>query len=363
MTLIELMVGLVIGLIATLIVTQVLAIAESQKRSATSGSDAQVNGALALYALQRELQVAGYGLATKRDVLGCDTRARYSGAARNRTLVPVTITAGASGTPDTLSIMSSAKNSAALPTRVTQLHTKTDTEFMVESTVGLSVGDVLIAVPDSIDASNWCTMVNVTGIATDASGHHVSHAAGTNGPWNLAPTASIFPTTGYAVNSYLINAGRIIQRQYTVNTGTRMLQEAVSDTQTGAVMSSQADLYPEIVDLQAMYGKDTNKDGVVDKYDKVTPANASAWAEVLTVRVAVLARSSQYEKDLVTLSQPLWDVGSEETNIDVPDALTCGASRCITMNVGTDPNDEAWKHYRYKAYEAVVPLRNVLWSQ
>jgi len=46
--------------------------------------------------------------------------------------------------------------------------------------------------------------------------------------------------------------------------------------------------------------------------------------------------------------------------VDVEGALTCGPSRCITLVVNNLPD---WDHYRYKVYETVVPLRNVLWSR
>ena len=64
-TLVELMVGLLIGLLASLAVMQVMWSSEGQKRTTTSGSDAQVDGALALSALQRAIQPAGYGFAAR----------------------------------------------------------------------------------------------------------------------------------------------------------------------------------------------------------------------------------------------------------------------------------------------------------
>ena len=48
MTLVELMVALLLGLVTTYFIAQVFAVAEGQKRTATFGSDAQVNGAVAL---------------------------------------------------------------------------------------------------------------------------------------------------------------------------------------------------------------------------------------------------------------------------------------------------------------------------
>src|SRR5689334_15387844 len=70
-TLIELMIGVLIGLLASLAVTQVMVNSEGQKRTTTSGSDAQVNGALALATLQRAIQSAGYGFAANPTSLGC----------------------------------------------------------------------------------------------------------------------------------------------------------------------------------------------------------------------------------------------------------------------------------------------------
>jgi len=51
-TLIELMVAVALGLLTTLVIAQVFLQSEGNKRTTTSGSDAQVTGALALYALQ-----------------------------------------------------------------------------------------------------------------------------------------------------------------------------------------------------------------------------------------------------------------------------------------------------------------------
>jgi len=357
-TLIELMVGLVIGLVATLIVAQVLEVAETQKRAATSGNDAQVNGALALYQMQRELQMAGYGLMVNRNLLGCPTHARFRGGAEVvMPLTPLTITDGANGAPDTITVMYGVKSNAALPTRVVKDHGRTETDFAVQSPVGFRVGDVLIAVPQTIDVDNWCSVLNVTAVSSVAGEHVVSHVSGPAGPWNPDPASSVFPVAGYRVNSYLINIGQVVQRIYSISAA-QVLQESTGGTQAGGAMGAPVDLFPGIVNLQALYGKDTNNDGVVDRYDSVTPNTPALWGQVLVLRVAVVARSSQFEKEEVTVAQPQWDVGGDE-NTQVEGARTCGPSRCIELKVDGDPN---WKHHRYKVYEAVVPLRNVLWS-
>ena len=63
-TLVEIMIGLLIGVIGIVVIMQVFAVSEGFKRTATSGTDAQVNGSVALYLLQRDIRLAGYGLNT-----------------------------------------------------------------------------------------------------------------------------------------------------------------------------------------------------------------------------------------------------------------------------------------------------------
>ena len=105
-----------------------------------------------------------------------------------------------------------------------------------------------------------------------------------------------------------------------------------------------------------MYGKDTNADGSVDTWDNVTPATPAQWLQVLAVRVAVVARSAQYEKEEVTSTNPLWDVG---TAIAIAGTATCGTSKCLSLKVDSLTD---WKHYRYKVFDTVIPLRNMLWN-
>jgi type IV pilus assembly protein PilW len=61
------------------------------------------------------------------------------------------------------------------------------------------------------------------------------------------------------------------------------------------------------------------------------------------VRVALITRSSQLEKDIVTPNPPQWG-GAGAINL----AGTNG-----TVDTGYD-----WQHYRYKVFETLVPIRN-----
>lgn len=351
-SLVELMVGVVLGLVVTLVVAQVMSFAEQQKRVTTGGSDAQVNGALALYTLQRELQMAGYGLTADRDALGCAIKARFGngGTSFSWSLAPVIITDGSNGAPDQIDILS-ASRPFSVPLLVTTDHAKTGDRFIVRSSIGAAAGDMMIAVPQGHDpVTNWCTAFTVSSLAGT---NQLVHASGTGGPWNQDGGSSIMPATGYPAGSSLVNAGQLINRSFGISAAQALRQRTLNPS---TAATDEQELFPQIVNLQAMYGKDTDGDGVVDSYDNTTPTTNAGWRQVLAVRLALVARSASYDKNEVTTAAPLWDVG---TSASVAGASACGSSRCLTLKVDGLAD---WKHYRYTVFDVVAPLRNVVWG-
>lgn len=95
-SLVDTMVGMVIALLGVIIIFQVFNVSEGIKRTTTSGGDALQNGASALFALERSLKMAGYGIFSSTNV--APMPADPVGTA------PVTITAGAANAPDTLAV-------------------------------------------------------------------------------------------------------------------------------------------------------------------------------------------------------------------------------------------------------------------
>lgn len=61
-SLVEVVVGLAIGLIAILVTLQIFSAGQAQRRITTRGGDAQQNGMIAMYLLERDLRQAGYGI-------------------------------------------------------------------------------------------------------------------------------------------------------------------------------------------------------------------------------------------------------------------------------------------------------------
>src|SRR5262245_49435240 len=156
MTLVELMVALLLGLITTYFISQVFAVAEGQKRTATFGSDAQINGSVALHTLRRHVMSAGYGVVSAPSVLGCPIGGRYgtSGstvAAPAMVLAPVIITPGtsASAPSDSVRVLTSTKATFAAPVKVDATHLESHPSFVVGAGTshGVKEGDTILAVP------------------------------------------------------------------------------------------------------------------------------------------------------------------------------------------------------------------------
>lgn len=357
-TLVEVLIGMVIGLLVIIVIGQVMSFAEGQKRSTTSGSDSQVNGAIATHTIERDVRNAGYG--TMPAGIGCEIKASYNGAAKSVFNFAAVVTDGANSAPDTITIVTSETNSDCstslnVPRNITKDHPETSANFCVDNALGMCDGDLVIAF--STDPSKWCTMFQVTkdpnpggggggGANSCADPKKVLHAPGQS-PWNPAGGQNIQPSGGYQVYSPpsqpyrtgLINIGNIIQRTYAVN-ATSSLQ--VTEENWRNATSTTRELFPQIIDLQAQYGKDTNSDGSVDVWNAISPAaaNKTEWAQIIALRFAIVTRSPLYEKDEVTPTAPSWTGGA------------------IKLDGNAD-----WKHYRYRVFETVAPLRNVIWRQ
>lgn len=340
--LIELMVGLFIGLLTTLAITQVLSVAEGQRRAATSGGDAQVSGSVSLHAVQRELRQAGYGLGGNPAALGCLVKGSYEGNNVSMPLAPIVITDGASGAPDVLGVFSSNRRGAAVPLDVTELHLQSGTSFVVKGSFSVAVNDYLVAVPEVWSAGQGCTLFKATAVTTTSIDH--------------ADFSASAPTAGYDANSYILNLGSSLRsRTYSVNA-----QNVLQMTEFGG---GTQDIAPEIVNLQALYGKDTNGDKVIDTYDTTTPTTAVGWQQVIAVRVALVARSVEFEKaksgEEVTQASPEWDVGAAIAVAGAVDCASGSGGKCVQIKVNHLTN---WKQYRYKVYDTLIPLRNMLWN-
>lgn len=335
-SLIEVMIGLLIGMIAIIVMLQVFSLSEAHKRTTTGGDDAQNNGALALYAIQRDMQHSGMG-ANNFQLLGCNVLLR-TGVTLNA-ISPVTINhasipaAAKDAGTDTVLVVYGNPNGAGEGEKVeAQPATGTYTVSAAAATASapgaFATGDKVIAEVQprpspcnlSIQTVSSVTVANVvvgTGVAGMSGGIL----------YNLGRSPK--------VNVYAVKGGNLVMCDYMTN-----------DCGAAGNVGDAAIWVPigsGIVSMRAEYGRDTTAipNATVDTFDQSTPTTACLWSRVSAVRIALVGRSSNYEKDLVSQTAPTW------------------ASGTATIDLSGDTN---WQHYRYKLFQTVVPLRNMAWQ-
>jgi len=388
-SLIELLVALVIAMIGTLAIMQIYISGESGKRALGSLGEAQTGAFLALHQIEREIQHAGLGFINE-NVLGCNIRSPASlPNMDNRYLQPFSIVpAGAGAThlanlwgippgdngSDMIIIAAGESGSLVQGSVLEENITHTNpipsgsTTLPMRNAAGIQAGDFILVGEKGKD----CTLTKRSSVA-----NAVTPVTGTNGEIKYydviidAPTLAAY-LPGTAVAMHLGRAPRFVA--YAVRNG--MLTRcdfAVSDctghTNDPAVWVPVAN---DVVALVAQYGFDTTAptgDRVIDLFcktrvaaggncpgtddglsaapgsDPTQPVRANDWQRVLAIRLAVVSRSGQAEKDPVSpASLKLW-----------PDSTTAPTT---TGPVWTVPDP----HYRYRVAYTTVALRNVIWG-
>jgi len=341
-SLVEVMVAMLIGLIGTIIIFQVFAISEAQKRTTTGVSDAQQNGLLALFNLEREARMSGYGL-NYAGLLGCAVSAHDNGQAPvpardfNFTLAAVQIADGAAGAPDSITFAYGNSNLSVQPSKLTAANVAGGTMNKVDLRFGWQVNDLMLLGEDGkacslrqvsklSNALGELDQIEHTGLRYNkAGGLTVAYAAWDN-------------TAAAGGRAYTLGPSPTVITYSLANNALQVQNLIASNVASTAVDG--------IVQLQAEYGKDTDGNGDVDKWDNVTPANAAEWASVIAVRIAVVARSQNPEKINpafvcdTTINPPQWKGN-------------------VNISLAADPN---WQCYRYRVFETIVPIRNQIWK-
>ena len=342
-SLVEIMVGMVIGLLSTIIVIQVFATFEGQKRTTTGGSDAQTNGGVGLYTIERDIRMGGYGFA---DAAGCALSSSFNGTTlATLLLAPVTIADGAGGLPDSITILSGNKSSWSVPIRVISNHAQAATQFNTNATLGLAQNDLLIAYEAATPPN--CTLFQV-----DNANPVLNPIVHTTGSWN--GNSAVFPAAGYSTNALLMNVGSFMSHTYSIDANSNLV---FTDYSSATNTNSSQILSPDVVNIQAEYGFDTRAgaqtDAQVDTWSATmidadtsgTIGDTGDINRIYALRFALVARNGLREKPdpatgvcNTTIAGPTWTGG--------------------TINLAADAN---WQCYRYKTFETVVPLRNMLW--
>ena len=351
-SLVELMVGVAIGLIGVVAIFQAVTVWTKHTQTTSSGSEAQVAGTLALFNIERDLKQAGHGFGTALNtIMGCNVQSNVAGV----NMRPVEITPGApAGSPDTISVL--LGNSSVFVD---------ETDF-VDSTVATKrlnrpgafrVGDVALiagAVPPGGPIA--CMFIGLT-TNIDANGW-IQHDPGVAFPDRLNLAVPPVFVTGKIYNL----GPRPRYDVWTVDNNRHTLSRSDSLADVPALIP----VADGIVNMKAEYGYDADGDGQIANVEWVAALPpAPDWTRVLAVRIAVLVRGRQFERNgdstatgtaavTPTASNPSYFGGQPFLMRNVDGTLDAFG------NANADPNN--WRYYRYRVYERVIPLRNMLWG-
>ncbi len=339
-SLIEILIALVIGLIAVLVITQVFNVFEGQKRSTTGSADAQTNGAIALYSISREVQSAGFGLPVfdgATTALNCPVNfaVDHDGVAGTAaiSISPITILDGGAAGSDTITVRYGNAETAGIPVIINDA-VAGGTSVGVANDIGCRQNDTAIAVQAAA-----CVSARV-GVPV-AAGNRV----------NLSPN-----NAGMVVGNRLACIGQWNQYAFSVNNNA--LQRSVSNAAAAPVVA-------DIVMIQAQYGiSNAVASNQITSWVDATGVWAATAATpnlanrklIKAVRVAVIARNSKIENQVVST-----DCDSETSA--TPNGVCAWAGSATSpapvVNLTGTAN---WDRYRYRVYETVIPLRNMVWS-
>jgi type IV pilus assembly protein PilW len=423
-TLIELLIAMVIGLLGTIVIFTVYQNAEGFKRTTIAAGDAQTSGAIALYTLEQYIRNSGSSIATTNEskvkdtistvqanmLLGCTLSPEPgSGAGAAVTQVggvstpiaPVRIIDGSqlpggiAGTSDVLIIMGGNADIATNPT--------------VAGPVG--IGD--LSITSSANLLGWraASPGRLADIALFTQGGGVSLISGTSCTLRRILSTSS-PSGSGAINlvkpialAYgpITNIHDVGPSPYFVSIGVNANQELVEtnflpgliDEGTGANRIIQRVIAEGVVNIQAQYGIDDNLDDVIDFWVEPTNLNGANgnWTNVVgivkpgtpqlgvpainkikAIRIAILARSQQYEAPNrttglcnATPANPVWRrplaaraaVGTGPTGSRAyPQSADILPTFALT---GASPNGD-FLCFRYRSFETIVPIINMVKS-
>lgn len=368
-TMIELLVALVIGMLGSLAIMQVFTTSEAGRRATGSLADTQSNALVGLFAIERDLQQAGMGLADLK-VLGCAIQATDPPLSNlnDRLMVPAAIipagTAASSddnvwgippGDADSDILVVAYARAINMMEGTPLTRADSASPYRLTNVLGVGMGDTLLLAQTGVN----CSMGQVATVNQATEEVIIANSAG----------------VAYTTNAYVFNLGvmpRLVA--YAVRNGSLTVCDfMLADCSAAGLVDDTSVWQPvvsDVVALIAQYGWDTSipadmtadlfcktrvaPGGVCPGGDNGWPASgnralaqaqrACDWARIPAIRVGLVMRSGQYEKEEVSPATiPLW-----------PDSVI---SPTTTGPVYSVPD----RHYRYRVAYSTVALRNIIW--
>ena len=339
LTLVELLVGLATGLVVLLVVSQVMQSFEGQKRTSTGGNDSQTNGAVALYLLEQEIRMAGYGLFGPEGAYCRNGINIYKdgGVVKNaEPFAPARIIDGGDGA-DSIVLMRSDGVADALPLSIVKGMPQRSSVVTVGSDGGLQEGDLVVL--GERNGNKVCTVMQLSQPPKNTgNGVNLIHNTGSGSPDNPKDPFPVAYEVGDIAFRY--GDGTSFGRRFSVRCDHLVESDPVDVADNSVTCANSTPIVAQVVDLQAEYG-------VVDGGALTWQSATGDWAaldadeilQIRAIRVGVVTRHPQFEKNAVPAPPvPTW-MGDATTEL-------------IAANA----------NYRHRIFETVIPLRNVIWA-
>ncbi|HEY1411546.1 MAG TPA: PilW family protein [Rhodopila sp.] len=381
MTLVELLVAVTIGLGITLAITSVLIASENHKRTTTSTNDAQQTGSYGYYALDKALRGAGSAIAesafpTDVGVLGCHLNAGaifpraaafpapfaafLGGIPNTLRVAPVLIGRNQSlGGSDVIMVMSGSGSAGGVSRQITGGGGAV--AATLDNTVGFANGDILLVSQSGVPDCLMEQVATITPPTLNLGGTYYTATASTTNMATLAGnTASFITPLGNAAANNV---------QFTLfgvdNNRTLFTYDLLQNLNLvgGAGVDSAQAIADGVVQLNALYGIDTNGDGIPDAWAgpgdagwdintvMTTPA---LMREIVAVRIALVVRGQYYDLNGGTAAVP---IPVSPPTLTIFNGLVNGGGTSLAQVIPLSVLDQ---QYRYRVFEFTVPLRNML---
>lgn len=384
MTLIELMVALAVGLLLTLAVVGLLTFTNTSRRRTQDVNDINQIGAYAQLTLDKWLRSAGSGFAQSADYsYGCRLHAAKDGAQilPRTTALPAPfdqVTTGTSGVfrlasaliaagqshpsdsgqpSDVLLLMAGSAGQAETPTALTAL--ADSSSLPLASTLGFRANDLLLVADRQTGGSGGTADCMLQQVASGFSGSGSAPGGASlplGGGYHTGAVGDA-ALTGFSSDASAMNLGNVIGGNppavLLVGVGDHSTLYSYDLLQTNATpLQAVAD---SVLELHALYGIDSSGSGRIDRW--VSPASGDYTISALSdgsqaantrlqgikaIRLGLIMRTRQ-----------------PDASTSTPPELTLfadlGSDLALTRTLSS-----AEQRYRYRTFEATVPLRNNL---
>jgi type IV pilus assembly protein PilW len=369
-SLIELMVGLVIGLLMSLVVYNVLNVNEGRKRTTTSLNDINQSGNYAIYQLEKFIRSAGSGFTGGGDKVGADYTygcrldmalngaqltpattfpSPFDTVSTTIRMAPVIIDDGAAGAGgDVIITMAGNAGLGESPTSFALLPTTATLKLVNHA--GVRANDIVLLTDITAPNVSPCLMQQVASSFTPIAGGSNVALAGSYYT-ALINTRSV---ADYTAAAQVINLGQAPNlNMFAVGANnTLMKYDLMQNRQADSLVATpNPSAYVDgVYQMQALYGVDTSPPTASLTW--VAPTGAFSSANLLigtsaaalnlkrikAIKIGVVMRTSLLERETVNAS-----------------TLQLFKDTLLPVTVNLNPTT-----FRYRSFEAVIPLRNTL---